>query len=129
MATSGSRPESYIGNDLDDDLNDEANGQPICLMAEDCNELFNEYLKRSVASHGQPPHLQFSHMIKEYHHRFDGWCTFLGVFTGGNAALDYRLRRHAALQDMIIRMLDMLRQNLFLGKRTYASSRERSQQN
>ncbi|KAH7371574.1 hypothetical protein BKA66DRAFT_469547 [Pyrenochaeta sp. MPI-SDFR-AT-0127] len=110
MATTGPSPDNYI----DDDLDDAADEQPINLMAEDCKQLFDECLARSVDSHVHPLPLQILHAINEYHHRFDGWCKFLGVFANEFTALDYRLRRHAALQDMIIRMLDLLRQNLFL---------------
>jgi hypothetical protein len=112
MATNGSSPNG----DIDDDFDDEADEQPIRLMADDCDELFDECMARSTNSHEHPLPLDISHIMKEYHHRFHGWCTFLGVFAHESVALDYRLRRHAAPQDMIIRMLDMLRQNLFLGK-------------
>jgi hypothetical protein len=122
MATNGTCLDSYV----DDEPDDKADEQPIRLMAEDCDRLFHDCLARSLASHEHPLPLQVSHTMREYHHRFDGWCTFLGVFANEITNLDYRLRNHEALQDMVIRMLDMLRQNLFLGKRVCAPSRERS---
>ncbi|CAN9264370.1 unnamed protein product [Alternaria alternata] len=103
-----------LDDKIDSNLDDEADEQPIRLMAEDCDEIFQDCLTRSVASHGRSLPLEVSHTIKEYHQRFHGWCTFLGVFGNKTTNLDYRLRSHEALQDMVIRMLDMLRQNLFL---------------
>jgi hypothetical protein len=122
MTTDKLCPHDYI----DITLNDRTDEQPIRLMAKDCNELFAECLARSSAIHRQPLSLQLLRTIKEYYHRFDGWCTFLGVFAVENAALDYRLRRHVSLQDMLIRMIDMLRQNLFLSKKAYTPNRQRS---
>jgi hypothetical protein len=122
MATNEPCLNGYIDNDFDD----EADEQPIRLMAEDCDELFHDCLARSGASHEHPLPSEVSHPMKEYHQRFNGWCTFLGVYANEITNLDYRLRNHEALQDMMIRMLNMLRQNLFLGKRFCNSSRERS---
>ena len=120
MATSGS-----FSNDYSDDILDgEVDEQPIRLMADDCNKLFGESLARSIAVHKHPLPLEVLHAMEQYHHRFNGWCTFLGVFAAEIAALDSRLRRHASLQDMVIRMLDMLRQNLFLGKEPYTASHQ-----
>ena len=90
--------------------------KPIHLLADECMEIFDECLARSVTSHQHPLSAQVLRTIKQYQHRFDGWCTFLGVFADENSALDYRLRQHVALKDMIIRLLDVLRQNLFLSK-------------
>jgi hypothetical protein len=113
MATGESHRDDYIN----DNLNNEAAEQPIRLMAAECNELFDECLESSVSSPQHPISLQVSQIVREYRCRFDGWCTFLGVFGAEDTALDHRLRRHVALQDMILRMLDMLRQNLFFGKK------------
>ncbi|KAM0710562.1 hypothetical protein Q7P35_002233 [Cladosporium inversicolor] len=114
MATSGSFSNDHSDHILDGEISE----QPIRLMADECNELFGESLARSSAVHKHPHKhplpLEVLHAMEEYHHRFNGWCTFLGVFAADIAALDSRLRRHASLQDMVIRMLDMLRQNLFL---------------
>jgi hypothetical protein len=102
-------------NQIDDDLDDEDGKRPIYLMATECNELFDECLVSCSVSPYMPQ------VLRAYQCRFDGWCTFLGVFADESAALDYRLREHVALQDMINRMLDMLRQNLFLGKGNFHS--------
>lgn len=122
MATS----RSGLDGDIDSSLDDEADEQPIRLMAEDCDEMFHDCLARSVVSKEHPLPLDVLYMMGEYQQRFNGWCTFLGVFANEITNLDYRLRNHEALQDMVIRMLDMLRQNLFLGKRPSTLSRERS---
>jgi len=97
-----------------EDIVVEDESQPIRLMACDCNNLFDQCLARSSVSEGDfySQHIQF---IKEYCRRFNAWSSFLGVFANKNASLDNRLRRHPALQDMIMRLLDMLRRNLFLG--------------
>jgi hypothetical protein len=84
-------------------------------MTIDCDRLFNKCLDRfgETESHSSPP--EISESIEEYHDRFDGWATFMGVFTGSEACLDYRVRNHPELQDIFIRFLDVLRRNLFLG--------------
>ncbi|KAF3314545.1 hypothetical protein TWF173_004628 [Orbilia oligospora] len=81
--------------------------QPIYLMAHDCRELFDKILDAP-----SPPRV--ARLIREYQERFNAWTSFLGVFAGEDACLDHRLRNHSALQDMIIRLLDVLRRNLFL---------------
>lgn len=113
MAPSDFYPDRYIDDDIG--TSDE---QPIHLLAEDCKEIFDECLARSVTSHQHPLSAHVLRTIKQYQHRFDGWCIFLGVFADETSALDYRLRQHVALQDMIMRLLDVLRQNLFLSKET-----------
>jgi hypothetical protein len=52
-------------------------------------------------------------LVEEYYHRFDAWVSFLCVFDAENACLDYRLRNVPAIQDMIIRLLEILRRNVF----------------
>jgi hypothetical protein len=98
------------GDDMDEEGGEE---DPIRLMARDCNELIDESLSRTDES-GKALPFEVLHFVKEYQRRFEGWCSFLGVFAFQNASLDYRLRRHPSLQDMILRLLDILRENLSL---------------
>ncbi|KAK6515996.1 hypothetical protein TWF281_004586 [Arthrobotrys megalospora] len=90
--------------------------QPIYLMACDCSELFDKCLEVSKSGTATEQSLsnEVSRFVWEYKGRFDAWASFLGVFAGEKSCLDYRLRNHSALQDMVIRLLDILRRNLFL---------------
>ena len=84
--------------------------KPIHLTACDCKELFAE-----VLAHPEDISRRLVLIIEEHRRRFDAWVSYLGVFaTTDDAGLDYRVRRHPALQDMIIRLLEMLRDNLLL---------------
>ena len=83
---------------------------PIFLLASDCDSLFQEIHETEKISPSLKRHLD------EYNDRFDSWASFLGVFAGQTASLDYRLRRHQDYQDMIARLLDILRRNLFVCK-------------
>ena len=100
-----------------EDVNNPNHGdqeEPIRLTAYDCNELFDECLAQSGDSQGRH-YSRIVPFVKEYRRRFDAWSSFLGVFaTRSNARLDYRVRCHPALQDMLIRLLEMLRENLLL---------------
>ncbi|KAF3935816.1 hypothetical protein ABW19_dt0205649 [Dactylella cylindrospora] len=93
-----------------------AETRPIYLMALDCSELFNKCLDTS----DNPTSTQWSfssevtHLAQEYQSRFNAWASFLCVLASENVCLDHRLRRHPSLQDMFIRLLDVLRRNLFL---------------
>ena len=84
----------------------------IRLMATDCKQLFHEGLSRTDHVDALPPKVLA--FVKEYQRRFAGWCSFLGVFAKEDASLDSRLRRHPSLQDIILRLLDILRDNLLL---------------
>ncbi|KAK6499942.1 hypothetical protein TWF481_010298 [Arthrobotrys musiformis] len=109
-----------VENDREDgglDTIMEDDTQPIRLMARDCNELF----EKLMSPPGGPSESEISTFVQEYHGRFDAWTSFLGVFASGNASLDYRFQRHPGLQDMVIRLLDVLRRNLFLVKVYQAS--------
>jgi len=80
---------------------------PIHLLAGDCGDLFQEIRENNKVS----PSLK--RYLDEYSDRFDSWASFLGIFAGETASLDYRLRRHQDFQDMVTRLLDILRRNLF----------------
>ena len=82
--------------------------RPIFLLASDCDDLFQEICRKEEVFPSLKRHLD------EYSDRFDSWASYLGVFAGQAASLDYRLRRHPDFQDMIARLLDILRRNLFI---------------
>ncbi|KAF3907985.1 hypothetical protein ABW20_dc0101556 [Dactylellina cionopaga] len=97
-----------------EDTNMQPEDRPIYLMAYDCSELFNKCLDSSSNSPQQFPSFQVARFAQEYQGRFNAWASFLGVFAGEKACIDHRLRHHPALQDMVIRLLDILRRNLLL---------------
>ena len=81
------------------------------------------YTFRDSANHdssdqglGTQPTYEASQFLREYDSRFIAWCSFMSVFAGSEACLDHKLRDHSALQDMILRLLDVLRRNLYLSK-------------
>ncbi|KAK6500265.1 hypothetical protein TWF481_010610 [Arthrobotrys musiformis] len=88
--------------------------QPIYLTACDCSELFDKCLDSSSNPPQQFLSSEVARFVQEYYSRFNAWVSFLGVFAGEKACLDHRLRHHPVLQDMVIRLLDILRRNLFL---------------
>ncbi|KAK6336872.1 hypothetical protein TWF718_009661 [Orbilia javanica] len=88
--------------------------QPIYLMACDCSELFTKCLDSSSKPPAQFLSSEVARFVQEYQDRFNAWVSFLTVFAGEKECLDHRLRHHPALQDMVIRLLDILRRNLFL---------------
>lgn len=114
MGSEESYGETWDNVEMEDET------QPIRLMAGDCSELFEKYLSHpsSSAKYTLPSTVssEVIRFLQELKDRFDAWSSFLGVFAATNACLDYRLRRHPALQDMIIRLLDVLRRNIYLGK-------------
>ena len=94
-----------------------AEAGPISLLARDCRELFMKWEKR-LEEESRFTELDF---VADYYDRFEAWAAFLGVFSGPLASLDHRLRRHPSIQDMVMRLLDILRHNLFDGE-VYLSS-------
>ena len=44
--------------------------------------------------------------------RFNIWSTSLGVFENGHASIDYRLRDHPDVLNLVVSQLDVLRVNL-----------------
>ncbi|EPS39001.1 hypothetical protein H072_7246 [Dactylellina haptotyla CBS 200.50] len=87
---------------------------PIYRIARDCSEMFKKCLETRSEVPRHFPSSEIARFIQEYQSRFDAWVSFLRVFDGGQACLDRRLQKHPALQDMFIRLLDILRRNIFL---------------
>ncbi|KLU90808.1 hypothetical protein MAPG_10659 [Magnaporthiopsis poae ATCC 64411] len=100
-----------IGDAGDGSLSTASSGSHIRLMADDCRNLFRE-TPRHI---GDDDHTMaaLKRFMEESSDRFEAWAAFLGVFGSGAASLDHRLRRHAALQDMVMRLLRILRQSIF----------------
>lgn len=80
------------------------------FLATDCNELFEEIIDAGTVNQEEP----ISQTIK-YRDAFTAWASFVCVFAEPESSLDCRLQKHASVQDIIIRLLELLRQNLFIG--------------
>lgn len=95
-------------------MNAEDYEKPLKRVAMDCSEYFQKCLAR-FNSPGEPDLQEPRLVVEEYQRRFNAWALYLGVFAGTTSCLDHRLRNHSTLQDMIIRLLEILRRNVFLG--------------
>lgn len=84
--------------------------QPMRFLATDCNELFEQIIKASSVNQREI----ISQTIV-YRDAFSALTSFLCFFSEPGSSLDYRLRRHESIQDIMIRLLELLRQNLFIG--------------
>ena len=51
-------------------------------------------------------------LVEEYQTRFAIWAAHLGVFARKSQSLDARLQNHADIQDLVARLLDVLRCSL-----------------
>ncbi|KAL6823373.1 hypothetical protein V8C40DRAFT_247930 [Trichoderma camerunense] len=83
-------------------------GEPIYELASKCEKLFSEQISKlkDVAN------LNGAKVVGEYQQRFSAWAAFLGVFAVPEMCLDRRLRRHADIQDLALRLLDIMKRNL-----------------
>ena len=98
----------------DSEQEEEDQKDPIKSMVVDCNDLFRSGLARSADTDRSLPAMVLR-FLNDYQRRFEGWCAYLSVFAlRERASLDYRLRDHPSLQDMIMRLLDILRDNLLM---------------
>ncbi|KAJ4065440.1 hypothetical protein NW756_004716 [Fusarium oxysporum] len=88
---------------------DEEPDQPMRFLATDCNELFEQIIKTSSVNQREI----ISQTIV-YRDAFSALTSFLCFFSEPGSSLDYRLRRHESIQDIMIRLLELLRQNLFI---------------
>ena len=82
--------------------------EPILSVAEQCEGLFRrgqQLLEASGASHLR--------RFEERQQRFAAWTGYLGVFAKPAVCLDCKLRRHPSLQDITLRLLGILKTNLF----------------
>ncbi|KAK0761763.1 hypothetical protein N5P37_004562, partial [Trichoderma harzianum] len=83
-------------------------GEPIYELASKCEKLFSEQISRLKAE----ANLNGAKVVGEYQQRFSAWAAFLGVFAVPEMCLDRRLQRHADIQDLALRLLDIMERNL-----------------
>jgi hypothetical protein len=82
--------------------------EPILELASECESLFSEQISRLK----NETDLNGAKVIGEYQQRFAAWAAFLGVFAVPEMCLDRRLRRHVEIQDLVLRLLDIMKRNL-----------------
>jgi hypothetical protein len=85
----------------------EDDAERIFPLAEECEALFSRETSRLEAANAS----NLRH-FEEQQQRFTAWTGYLGVFAERTVCLDYRLRYHSDLQDLVLRLLDILRANL-----------------
>lgn len=82
--------------------------EPIFELATKCESLFSEHISRLR----NESDLNGAKVVGEYQQRFSAWAAFLGVFAVPDMCLDRRLRSHAEVQDLVLRLLDIMKRNL-----------------
>ncbi|KAL2835583.1 hypothetical protein BJY01DRAFT_75436 [Aspergillus pseudoustus] len=87
---------------------EETETEPIFELALECETLYAKHIN-SVNDIGDK---NASKVLSDLYQRFSAWAAFLGVFAESNVCLDQRLRRHAEIQDQVLRLLDIMRRNL-----------------
>lgn len=85
--------------------------KPIQLLARDCDKFFQESLTNPHHALADPDEVAL--LTREYYEGFIAWTAFLSVFEGNESCLDNRLQKQQALQDIIIRLLEILRRNTY----------------
>ena len=91
-------------------LGPEGPGEPILELASDCDDLIQSCLDLAGRDGGGND----NDLVEDYERRFAAWWEYLGVFAGKKANLDRRLRHHPQIQDLVLRLLVILRRNLSL---------------
>ena len=79
----------------------------IYNLAGECEKLFQQE-SLELESRGA----EALRLFDEYQQRFTAWTAYLGVFAKRSICLDRRLRHHPDLQDLVVRLLDILKTNL-----------------
>ncbi|KAF5621995.1 serine threonine kinase [Fusarium sp. NRRL 52700] len=101
---------------------------PIQYLSRDCKDLFEEILQSimkgpdargkdeasQTVTESQQTAEHIIIQLKEYGNAFSTWAAFTSVFAPPDTCLEYRLRKHESTRDIIIRLLELLRQNLFI---------------
>ncbi|KAF2148083.1 WD40 repeat-like protein [Myriangium duriaei CBS 260.36] len=87
-----------------------ATAKPIRQVARECRGLFVDW----ETSLDDDPDSNDTNFAAEYHAKFEAWAAVLGVFGGDVSSLDYRLRKHPSVQEAVLRLLNILRNDLFL---------------
>ncbi|KAJ4198808.1 hypothetical protein NW767_008799 [Fusarium falciforme] len=86
--------------------------EPIYDIAAECERLFEMQTTRfKQADDGNGAAL-----IAELSHQFSTWATSMRVFENGDMNLDRKLQCHAAIQDQVLRGLDLMQANLAYGE-------------
>ncbi|KAL8294204.1 hypothetical protein RB597_008036 [Gaeumannomyces tritici] len=85
--------------------------EPIFELATECEKRFDEQIKqlKQLKDNGEPGRAT---ALAELRQRFASWAAYLGVFAESGMCLDRRLRHHVAIQDQVLRLLDIMEQNL-----------------
>ncbi|KAE8378189.1 hypothetical protein BDV26DRAFT_198063 [Aspergillus bertholletiae] len=82
--------------------------EPVFELAVECESLYTN----EINSFNDAGNENAAKMLSDLYQRFSSWAAFLGVFAESNVCLDRRLRRHADIQDQVLRLLDIMRRNL-----------------
>ncbi|KAK0636131.1 hypothetical protein B0T17DRAFT_484762, partial [Bombardia bombarda] len=80
----------------------------IYNLAVECEDLFADHVSRL----NREEQKSGAAIVSELGQRFAIWASFLGVFADPKISLDRRLRHHADIQDQVLRLLDIMQQNL-----------------
>ncbi|OQV05946.1 Ankyrin repeat-containing protein [Cladophialophora immunda] len=86
---------------------DEDEDEAIYNLADECESLFQQVLLQQ-----QSLRAASLRIFEEYHQRFMSWTAYLGVLAKRSVCLDRRLRHHPDLRDLVLRLLDILKENL-----------------
>lgn len=85
------------------------NEDVLYRLACECEDVFNQ-LHKSISK--AKPKAMNSELCAEFQQRFSIWAAYLGVFAQESQCLDTRLRDFPDLQDLVARLLDILRCSL-----------------
>lgn len=75
----------------------------------DCESHFDQLGQALTTARANPPVIQ---LCGEFQQRFAIWAAYLGLFARKSQSLDRRLRNFQDLQDLVTRLLDILRRSL-----------------
>ncbi|KAH7014826.1 hypothetical protein EDB80DRAFT_320055 [Ilyonectria destructans] len=82
--------------------------EPIFELAVECEGLFED----RVSKLRDKDKAKGAKLLAEYQQRFSTWAAFMGVFAEPNVCLDRRLKHHVEIQDLVLRLLDIMARNL-----------------
>ncbi|KAH0499572.1 hypothetical protein TgHK011_006755 [Trichoderma gracile] len=82
--------------------------EPIFELASECEQLFSQHLSRLK----DEADTNAAKAVGEFQQRFSAWAAFLGVFAVPELCLDRKLQHHAEIQDLVLRLLDVMKRNL-----------------
>jgi hypothetical protein len=89
-------------------MDDVQQQEPIFDLAVECEDLF----AKQITAFSDKGDEDATKILSDIYQRFTSWAAFLGVFAEPNVCLDRRLSRHVDIQDQVLRLLDIMRQNL-----------------